>query len=103
MAPARTSLKMEYVTSFVAQAGDDRESRSRGRKRKVLFMDASNSLSGLKFWHSRESGNRAPESAFGQRGGSPLQVRPLRPVTDCNCVAARRGGEQQEVNDQSAG
>ena len=27
----------------------------------------------------------------------------LRPVTDCNCVAARPGGEQQEVNDQSAG
>jgi hypothetical protein len=53
--------------------------------------------------HSRESGNRAPESAFGQRGGSPLQVRPLRPVTDCNCVAVRRGGEQQEVNDQSVG
>jgi drug/metabolite transporter (DMT)-like permease len=53
--------------------------------------------------HSRESGNRAPESAFGQRGGSPLQVRPLRPVAECNCVAKRRGGEQQEVNDQSAG
>ncbi len=52
---------------------------------------------------SRESGNRAPESAFGQRGGSPLQVRPLRPVTDCHCVAMRRGGEQQEVNDQSVG
>ena len=41
----------------------------------------------------------APESAFGQRGGSPLQARPLRPVTDCHCVAVRRGGEQQEVND----
>jgi len=27
----------------------------------------------------------------------------LRPVTDCDCVAARRGGKQQEVNDQSAG
>ena len=27
----------------------------------------------------------------------------LQPVTDCNCVAARRGGEQQEVNDQSVG
>ena len=46
---------------------------------------------------------RAPESAFGQRGGSPLQAGPLRPVTDCNCVAMRRGGEQQEVNDQSVG
>ena len=29
--------------------------------------------------HSGESRNRAPESAFGQRGGSPLQARPLRP------------------------
>jgi hypothetical protein len=27
----------------------------------------------------------------------------LQPVTDCNCVAVRRGGEQQEVNDQSVG
>ena len=27
----------------------------------------------------------------------------LQPVTDCNCVAARRGGEKQEVNDQSVG
>jgi len=27
----------------------------------------------------------------------------FRPVTDCNCVVVRRGGEQQEVNDQSAG
>ena len=27
----------------------------------------------------------------------------LQPVTDCNCVAVKRGGEQQEVNDQSVG
>lgn len=27
----------------------------------------------------------------------------LRPVTECNCVAARRGRKQQEVNDQSVG
>ncbi len=27
----------------------------------------------------------------------------LQPVTDCNCVAERRGGEQQEVNDQTVG
>ncbi len=45
----------------------------------------------------------APESVFDRRGGSPLQVYALRPVTDCNCVAARRGGEQQEVNDPSVG
>ena len=43
---------------------------------------------------------RAPESAYGQRGGSPLQVRTLRPVTDCNCVAVRRGVKQQEVSDR---
>jgi hypothetical protein len=45
----------------------------------------------------------APESACGQRGASPLQVNALRPVTDCNCDAVMRGGEQQEVNDQSVG
>jgi hypothetical protein len=27
----------------------------------------------------------------------------LNVVTNCNCVVARRGGEQQEVNDQSVG
>jgi len=26
-----------------------------------------------------------------------------QPVTECNCVAVRQGGEQQEVNDQSEG
>jgi len=50
-----------------------------------------------------EGGTRAPASVRGQRGGSPLQAYALRPVTDCNCVAARRGGEQQEVKDQSVG
>jgi len=44
----------------------------------------------------------APVSVFGPRGGSPLQARTLRPVTERNCVAARRGGEQRDVNDQSA-
>jgi hypothetical protein len=43
----------------------------------------------------------ASVSVLGQRGGSPLQARTLRPVTDSNCVAARRGGEQLKVNDQS--
>src|SRR4029434_1952739 len=46
---------------------------------------------------------RAPESASGQRGESPLQAGALRPVTDSNCDAAMRGGEQLEVNDQSVG
>src|SRR2546425_6474409 len=45
----------------------------------------------------------APESARSQRGASPLQVNALRPVTECHCDAAMRGGEQQEVNDQSVG
>jgi ribosomal protein L37E len=38
-----------------------------------------------------------------QRGESPLKVVALRPEADCNCVAERQGGEQQEANDQSAG
>jgi hypothetical protein len=46
---------------------------------------------------------RAPESVLDRRGVSPLQAYALRPVTNCNCVAARRGGEQQEVNDPSVG
>ena len=46
---------------------------------------------------------RAPASERGQRGASPLQANALRPVTESNCVAVRRGGEQLEVNDQSVG
>ena len=38
-----------------------------------------------------------------QKGASPFQANVLRPVTESNCVAARQGGEQQEVKDQSAG
>jgi hypothetical protein len=45
---------------------------------------------------------RASASEFGLRGESPLQARALRPVTEGNRVAARRGGEQPEVNVQSA-
>ena len=45
----------------------------------------------------------APESVFDRRGASPLQVYALRPVTNCYCVAVRRGGELQEVNDPSVG
>jgi hypothetical protein len=44
---------------------------------------------------------RAPESALVQRGASPLQAYALRPETEGNCVAVRRGGEQPEVRDQS--
>jgi hypothetical protein len=63
----------------------------------VVFVAASVSLHGARPWH------RAPESASGRRGESPLQADALRPVTECNCDAAMRGGEQQEVNDQSVG
>jgi len=38
--------------------------------------------------------------AHHSRGGSPRRACALRPVTEVNCVAARRGGEQTEVNDQ---
>ena len=55
----------------------------------------------LKTQRRLNADSSAPESVFDRRGGSPLQVYALRPVTDCNCVAARRGGEQQEVNDPS--
>jgi hypothetical protein len=48
-----------------------------------------------------ESRTSAFGSVFGRRGESPLQARALRPVTESNCVAARRGGKQLEVNEQS--
>jgi hypothetical protein len=48
-------------------------------------------------------GTRAPAMAHIQKGESPFRVGTLRPVTKCYCVAARRGGKQQEVNDQSVG
>ena len=44
----------------------------------------------------------ASEMVPDQRGASPLGAHVLRPVTDSNCVVARPGGEQLEVNDQSA-
>src|SRR5512135_944100 len=44
----------------------------------------------------------ASVSVQGQGGASPPQVDALRPVTDGNRVAARRGGKQPEVNGQSA-
>ena len=40
-------------------------------------------------------------SVFGQRGVSPFQADALRPVSESNCVVARRGGKQLEENDQS--
>lgn len=40
-------------------------------------------------------------SLFDPRGVSPLQVGALRPVSESNCVVARRGGKQLEENDQS--
>ena len=41
--------------------------------------------------------------AYSNREVKVLSRSALQPVTDCNCVAMRRGGEQQEVNDQSVG
>ena len=45
---------------------------------------------------------RAPAKARHSRGGSPRRARALGLVTESNCVAARRGGEQLEVNPRSA-
>ena len=50
---------------------------------------------------ARQVGPSASVSVFGQRGASPFRAYALRPVTEGNCVAARRGGKQLEVNDQS--
>ena len=36
-----------------------------------------------------------------QGGASPLQVNLLRPVSNRNCVAVRRGGEQRKVTEPS--
>jgi multicomponent Na+:H+ antiporter subunit D len=57
-------------------------------------------------WHEDrrpEPAASASVSVFGQRGVSPLQACLLRPVTERNCVAARRGGEQREVNESPVG
>ena len=48
-----------------------------------------------------ETGHRAPASVTDQGGASLPQVCLLRPVADCNCVAARRGGEQQKAKEPS--
>ena len=44
---------------------------------------------------------RAPGKARYRRGVSPLAARVCSPVVENNCVAARRGGEQLETNNQS--
>src|SRR5207247_3250521 len=45
----------------------------------------------------------APRGAPIQRGASPLQASALRPETNDNCAAMRRGGEQSTVVNQSVG
>jgi hypothetical protein len=45
----------------------------------------------------------APLKTFDRRGASPREDLRYEPVTESNCVAVRRGGEQLEVNDQSVG
>ena len=47
------------------------------------------------------TGPSAFVSVFGQGGASPPRAYVLQPVTESYCVAARRGGKQQEVNDWS--
>ena len=43
----------------------------------------------------------APASMHNRKGESPFQACVTMPVDECNCVAARRGGKQQETNDRS--
>lgn len=50
-----------------------------------------------------EAGARALSSARQQEGESPSRVAAARLVIEPNCVAAMRGGEQGEVNNQAVG
>ena len=43
----------------------------------------------------------APVKAVDQKGESPFQANVTSLKTESNCVLARGGGEQLEVNDQS--
>src|SRR5216683_357061 len=52
---------------------------------------------------AQEARGRASVRVSGWKGESPFQASPLRPVTNCNCVAARRGGKQREVKKSSVG
>ncbi len=52
--------------------------------------------------HGLKTRASASGSVRDQGGASPRRAHVLRPVTDGNCAAARPGGEQPEVNDQSA-
>jgi hypothetical protein len=52
--------------------------------------------------HGLEARASASERVRDLSGASPLRAYVLRPVTEGNCVATRRGGEQPEVNGQSA-
>ena len=49
----------------------------------------------------RGARGRASVSAHNQEGASSCRANVLRPVTGDNRVAARQGGKQSEVNDQS--
>jgi hypothetical protein len=63
----------------------------RGRPGRIMIMSG------------RDARGRAAASVLGWKGESPFQACPLRPVTNCNCVVERRGGEQQEVKKSSVG
>ena len=52
---------------------------------------------------AQDARGRASVSVFGWKGASPFQACPLRPVFNCNCVAARRGGEQRKEKKSSVG
>ena len=58
------------------------------------------SLHGSNF-ESQSDSSSALASALNQQGASPCPMLGLNIVTERNCVAMRRGGEQREVNDQS--
>ena len=57
----------------------------------------------LMLMSAQDARGRASVSVFGWKGVSPFQACPLRPVFNCNCVAARRGGEQQKEKKSSVG
>ena len=57
-------------------------------------------------WPEGQTHGSAPQwrlRACSHREVRVLSRHTLQPVTDCNRVVVRRGGEQQEVNDQSVG
>jgi|ERR1051325_1058323 hypothetical protein len=46
---------------------------------------------------------RAPESASGRRGESPLQANAVRPVTECNCDEVMRRMRENRLSGSEGG